>query len=107
MAAPKDDETAKPLDPRELVTMLGAAQAPIIFADVVTCSGSPPRGVTGLTLESYRSMILPSGPHSDRVPVAHIRLTDDAMRSLRDALAQLDARPAELATTTTDKARAH
>jgi len=75
MAPPKDADTPKPPDPRELVTMLGAAQAPIIFADVVTCSGSPARGITGLTLEAYRSLVLPSGPHSDRVAVAHLRLT--------------------------------
>ena len=105
---PKDDDTPKPLDPRELVTMLGAAQAPIIFADLVSMFGASSLGVTGFTLEAYRSMALPSGPHNDRVAVAHIRLTDEAMRSLRNALQQIDARPAEgAAPTNTDKAHTH
>lgn len=107
MTPPKDSETSKPLDPRELVTMLGAAPAPIIFADTVSACGTAGRGITGITLEAFRSMVLPSGPHSDRVAVAHLRLTDECVRLLRDALAQFDARPAEVATPITDKARAH
>ena len=91
MAPPEDDD--KPLDPREVITMIGSAQAPIIFADLVSMFGASSRGVTGFTLESYRSMMLPSGPHNDRVAVAHIRLSDDAVQSLRNALQQLEARP--------------
>ena len=104
MAVPKDDE--KPLDPREVATMLGSAQAPIIYVDIVSMFGASSPGVMGFTLEAYRSMALPSGPHNDRVAVAHIRLSEEAMQSLRNALQQLDARPT-VDSATTAKARAH
>jgi len=96
MAAPKDgDDSRQQPDPRDMIAILGSAQAPVIFCDDVTMFGASGSGVTGFTLEAYRSMVLPSGPHTDRVAVAHIRLTEEAVRSLRTALQQLEARPAE------------
>lgn len=89
-----DPSERPPAERAEMITAMASAQAPVIYADTVTMFGQASPGVTGLTLECHRSMAMPSGPLHDRIAVAHLRLSEEAMRTLRQALDRLEVRPA-------------
>lgn len=76
-------------DIADILAALGGASAPIIFADGVTTYGAQD-GFVNVTLQAERHVVLPSGPTSDSVVVAHLRLTSRAVQGLRNMLAGLD-----------------
>jgi hypothetical protein len=78
-----------PSESADILAALGGSNAPIIFADEATTFGSQD-GVTNITLQATRHVVLPSGLHSDSVAVAHLRLTPRALQSLRNLLTNLD-----------------
>jgi hypothetical protein len=92
MRSRKPDKTDRPAIPSadaDNLAALGAADAPIIFADEATTFGSQ-EGVANITLQATRHVVLPGGLRSDSVAVAHLRLTLRAVQNLRNLLTSLD-----------------
>jgi hypothetical protein len=64
---------------------LASANAPVIFAESAPCYGYT-MGLIAVTLEAQRHHMTHEGVLSDRVTVAHLKLTTSAAIMLRDAL---------------------
>jgi hypothetical protein len=93
-----DDEKKPPLFVEQIPSVAGgisamaSANAPFIYFD-----GVPNYGFNGqianITLEVVRFVSVPGPitPQVDRVSVAHLRMTLDAMRSLKNAIEGIEA----------------
>lgn len=68
---------------------LASANAPFIFFDVATSFGVN-GGVAAITVEAIRHLIGPDGPTRDLVVTAHLRMSMDALRQLRDAIDDIE-----------------
>jgi hypothetical protein len=83
--SPKPGETVIPLIGGLNVEASNAA--PLIFVESVPCFGFN-NGVFGATLEIQRQFSGPEGMHTDRVVVAHLRMTTQAAQQLVSAFQQ-------------------
>jgi hypothetical protein len=71
------------------VSALASANAPFIYFDIPT-GWCVKRGVVAITLETERHMTGPRGPGSDMVVVAHLRMTIETARWLKNTLQSVD-----------------
>ncbi len=74
------------------ISAIASANAPFIYFDGVPNYGFNGQ-VANLTLEIVRFVSVPgmTTPQVDRVSVAHLRMTLDAMRSLKNAIEGIEA----------------
>lgn len=90
-SAPDQTSDAQQLDARQILTVLGGSAAPILFVENVPLFLLHD-GITHLTLEATRAVSVGGITLTDRVAVGHLRLTPNAVRTLKEALQRLDAR---------------